>query len=167
MGAKGVVTRLRPLTAGQQQRLAVLRRVSGLLDSAMQVPGTSIRFGLDPILGLIPGLGDLVSPLFTIGILWQARDLGIPRVIQLRMIFNVAIDTLVGLVPVIGDLFDVAWKANDMNLALLEKHAYQEHRPSGGDWLFVSGMIAILLAIAAAPFLLLAGILSILSRLFG
>ena len=167
MGAKGVVTRLRPLTAGQQQRLAVLRRVSGLLDSAMQVPGTSIRFGLDPILGLIPGLGDLVSPLFTIGILWQARDLGIPRVIQLRMIFNVAIDTLVGLVPVIGDLFDVAWKANDMNLALLEKHAYEEHRPSRGDWLFVSGMIAILLAIAAAPFLLLAGILSILSRLVG
>ena len=167
MGAKGVVTRLRPLTAGQQQRLAVLRRVSGLLDSAMQVPGTSIRFGLDPILGLIPGLGDLVSPLFAIGILWQARDLGIPRVIQLRMIFNVAIDTLVGLVPVIGDLFDVAWKANDMNLALLEKHAYEEHRPSTGDWLFVSGMIATLLAIAAAPLLLLGGILSILSRLFG
>ena len=58
------------------------------------------RIGLDPILGLVPGLGDLVSPLFTIGILWQARELGIPRVVQLRMIFNVAIDTLVGVVPV-------------------------------------------------------------------
>ena len=71
----------------------------------------------------MPGLGDLVSPLFTIGILWQARDLGIPRVVQLRMIFNVAIDSLVGAVPVLGDLFDFAWKSNNMNLALLERHA--------------------------------------------
>ena len=84
------------------------------------MPGTSFRFGLDPILGLVPGLGDLVSPLFTVGLIWQARDLGIPRVVLLRMIFNVAIDTLVGLVPLLGDLFDFAWKSNNMNLALLE-----------------------------------------------
>jgi hypothetical protein len=160
------VTRLRQLTPGQEQRLAVLRRVSGMLDSAMLVPGTSIRFGLDPILGLIPGLGDLVSPLFAIGILWQARDLGIPKVVQLRMIGNVAVDTLIGLVPVAGDLFDVAWKANDMNMALLERHAYEEHRASRGDWVFVSMMIVILVLIAVTPILLLGWLGSAAARLF-
>ena len=160
------VVRLRQLSPGQEQRLGVLRRVSGMLDSAMQVPGTSIRFGLDPILGLIPGLGDLVSPLFTIGILWQARDLSIPKVVQLRMIFNVAIDVLVGLVPVAGDLFDVAWKANDMNMALLERHAYEEHRASRGDWLFVAAMVAILVGVAVIPILLIGWLGSAVSGLF-
>jgi hypothetical protein len=67
-----------------------------------------------------------VSPLFTVGIIWQARDLGIPRVVIMRMILNVAVDTLVGLVPILGDLFDFAWKSNNMNMALLDRHAYEE-----------------------------------------
>ena len=70
-----------------------------------------------------PGIGDLVSPLFAIGVLWQAHDLGIPRIVQLRMIFNVAIDALLGVLPFIGDLFDFVWKANDKNMVLLEHHA--------------------------------------------
>lgn len=158
---------MRQLTPAQEQRLELIRRVSRLLDSSMVVPGTSIRFGLDPILGLFPGLGDLVSPLFTIGVIWQARDLGIPRVIQLRMIFNVAIDTLVGMVPLAGDLFDFAWKANDMNLALLERHAYEEHRPSTSDWMFVIVAIALLLILAVTPFLLLGWLLGVAGRIFG
>jgi hypothetical protein len=158
---------MRQLTGAQEQRLELIRRVSRLLDSALVVPGTSIRLGLDPILGLFPGLGDLVSPLFTIGVIWQARDLGIPRVVQLRMIFNVAIDTLIGMVPIAGDLFDVAWKANDMNVALLERYAYEEHRPSAADWAFVIVAIALLLVLAAAPFLLLGWIVDVASRLFG
>ena len=160
------VVRLRRLTPGQEQRLAVLRRVAGMLDSAMLVPGTSIRFGLDPILGLIPGLAELLSPLFTIGVLWQARDFRLPRIVQLRMIFNVAIDTLIGFVPIAGDLFDVAWKANNMNLALLERHAYEEHPASRGDWLFVSAMIGILVVLAIAPFLLLGWLASLVGLLF-
>jgi hypothetical protein len=154
---------MRQLTPGQEQRLELLRRMSRLLDSAMAVPGTSIRVGLDPILGLVPGLGDLVSPLFTMGIIWQARELGLPRVVQLRMIFNVAIDSLFGIVPVIGDLFDVAWKANDRNMALLDRYAREEHPASAGDWLFVAAMMAILALIAIAPLLLLAWALSLLS----
>ena len=152
---KAPVTRLRRLSPGQEQRLDLLRRLSRMLDSAVAVPGTSFRFGLDPILGLIPGLGDLVSPLFTLGMLWQARDLGVPRVVQLRMIGNAAIDALTGFVPIIGDLFDFAWKANDRNLALLERHAYEEHRPSTGDWGFVVVCVLLLVVIAAVPFLLL------------
>ena len=152
--ARPRVTRLRPLTPGQSQRLAALRRISTLLDSAFLVPGTSYRIGLDPILGLVPGLGDLLSPLFTIGILWHGRDLGLPRIVQLRMIFNVAIDTLVGAVPLVGDLFDFAWKANDMNLALLEEHGYEERPASAGDWLFVGGLTLLLVLLAAIPFIL-------------
>jgi hypothetical protein len=153
------VTRIRQLSSGQEQRLVVLRQVARMLDSAFVVPGTTYRVGLDPILGLFPGIGDLVSPLFTIGLLWQARDLGLPRVVQLRMLFNVAIDTIVGMVPVFGDLFDFAWKSNDMNLALLERYAREERRALPGDWLFVALMIAGLLVLAVAPFLLLGWVL--------
>jgi hypothetical protein len=152
------VTRLRQLTPGEAQRLEALRRMARLLDSAFPIPGTTFRVGLDPILGLLPGIGDLVSPLFAIGLLWQARELGVPKVVQLRMIFNVAIDTVLGLVPVAGDLIDFAWKANDRNLALLERHAYEEHRASPADWAFVIVMIAVLIALAALPVVLIAWI---------
>ena len=148
------VTRLRQLTPAQRQRLEALRRVARLLDSSIVVPGTQYRVGLDPILGLLPGLGDLISPLFTIGILWQARELGLPRVVQLRMLFNVAIDTLVGVVPVFGDLFDFAWKANDRNMALLDSHADEQRSAAGADWLFVAGMILVLLIVAVSPIVL-------------
>jgi hypothetical protein len=151
----------RPLTAGQVQRLKALKQVARLLDSAFVLPGTDLRFGLDPLLGLVPGLGDLASPLFAIALLWQGRDLGIPRVVQLRMIFNVAIDALVGLLPIAGDAFDFAWKANDRNLALLERYAYEYRRPSPGDWLFVIGLIALLVMIAAIPFLLAGWLISL------
>jgi hypothetical protein len=148
------VARLRALTPGQAQRLHGFRALARVLDSAIPVPGTPYRIGLDPILGLVPGLGDLVSPLFTIGIIWHAHELGVPRVVQLRMLLNVAIDTAFGLVPVAGDLFDFAWKANNRNMALLERHAYEEHRASSGDWLFVALMIGLLLAFAALPIVL-------------
>jgi len=158
--------RLRPLTPGQEQRLDVLRRVSRLLDSAVPLPGTTFRFGLDPILGLIPGFGDLVSPLVALAIVWQARDLGVPRVVQLRMIFNVAIDALIGMVPLAGDLFDFAWKSNNRNMALLERHAYEEHTPSAGDWMFVALASALLLLIAAVPFMLVGWAIDLVSGLF-
>jgi hypothetical protein len=154
-------TPLRALTAGQVQRLKALKHIARLLDSAFVLPGTQIRVGLDPILGLVPGLGDLASPLFAIALLWQSRDLGIPRVIQLRMIFNVAIDALVGLLPLAGDIFDFAWKANDRNIVLLERYAYEHRRPSAGDWLFVAGLMLLLLVVAAVPFLLAGWLMSV------
>jgi hypothetical protein len=154
------VTRLRQLTPRQIQGLEALRRVSQLLDSAFVVPGTTYRVGLDPILGLVPGLGDLVSPLFTIGMLWQARELALPRVVQLRMIFNVAIDSLVGAIPLVGDLFDFAWKANTKNMALLERYAQEERPASTGDWLFVTLMVALVILVAVLPFVILGWLLA-------
>jgi hypothetical protein len=136
--------------------------VSQLLDSAFEVPGTSYRIGLDPIIGLVPWVGDLVSPLFAIALLWQAREMALPRAVQLRMVINVGIDALVGAIPVAGDLFDFAWKANDKNMALLERHAGTRRRASVGDWLFVAGVVMALLIIAVAPFVILVWLLSAL-----
>ena len=161
--AKPRVTRMRQLTSAQVQRLDALRHVARLLDNAFEIPGTGIRFGLDPIAGLIPAVGDLVSPLFTIGILWQARDLHLPRVVQMRMVFNVALDTVLGMVPLAGDLFDVAWKANYRNFSLLEQHAFEERPATAGDWLFVIAMTVVLLVLAAVPFLLIAWVIRALT----
>ena len=162
--ARSRVVRLRALTPAQEQRLQGLRKVSALLDSAFVVPGTTYRIGLDPIVGLIPGFGDLVSPLFTIGILLQGWQLGIPKVVQLRMIGNVAIDSLLGAVPIAGDLFDFAWKSNDLNMALLERHAYEEHPPTPGDWMFVIVMVVILLLLAVLPIAMMAWLGSMVAR---
>lgn len=161
------VTRLRSLTPAQEQRLASLRRIAELLDDAFVVPGTTYRVGLDPLIGLIPAIGDLISPLFTIGMLLHARELGVPKVIQARMLINVAIDTVVGLVPVFGDLFDFAWKSNNKNLALLELHAREERSGTPEDWAFVTLMIALVVLIAAIPLVLLGWLLSAIgARLF-
>lgn len=155
---------MRPLTTGQATRLEGLRRIAQLLDSAITIPGTSYRVGLDPILGLVPGIGDLISPVFTVGILWQAYDLGVPKVVQVRMLFNVAVDALVGAVPLAGDLFDFAWKANVRNLALLERHAEQEHRATPADWLFAACLTIAVVALAAIPFLIAGWLLTAIGR---
>ena len=160
------VVRVRQLTPGQEQRLQALRAAARLLDSAFEIPGTGYRIGLDPIVGLVPWVGDLFSPLFTIALLWQARDLALPRVVQMRMLFNVGIDTLVGMIPIAGDLFDFAWKSNDMNMALLERHVYEERRASAGDWLFVVFAVIVLLMIAAVPVLLAGWLVHLAGRLF-
>ena len=140
--------------------LAALRKWSVLLDSAFQVPGTKLRFGLDPILGLIPGLGDLTTPVFAALLLLHAVRMRIPRIVQLRMLINAAIDLLIGLVPVVGDFFDFGWKANVRNLALLERHAHPGLRPTTGDWIFVLLIVGALIALAVIPVMLTAWLLS-------
>ena len=151
----GTVGALRPLTAAQALRLEATRRAARLLDSAIPIPGTQQRIGLDPILGLVPGVGDVLPSLFTVAVLWQAHQLGLPRLVLARMVMNTALDTLVGLVPLLGDLFDVAWKSNTRNLALLEAHAYDVRGASLGDTVFVAGLILAVVALVAAPFAVL------------
>jgi hypothetical protein len=133
--------------------LALLRRWARLFDAQFRVPGTRFTFGLDPIIGLIPGLGDLASPLLTLAILWQAAALKVPKVVVARMVLNALIDAALGVVPVIGDAFDFAWKSNVWNLALLERHALPGVRPTRGDWAFVLVCIAIVIACAIVPLL--------------
>jgi hypothetical protein len=140
--------------------LAALRKWSVLLDSAFRVPGTNMTFGLDPLLGLIPGIGDLTTPLFAALLLLHAVRLRIPRVVQVRMLMNAAIDFVIGVVPVVGDLFDFGWKANVRNLALLERHARPGSRATGSDWAFVVLILGALFVIAITPFLILGWVLA-------
>lgn len=107
------------------QRLATLNRIrklSRLMDTSIGIPGTRFRFGLDPILGLVPGAGDLVSTAFSAYIIYLATRVGISNQDLRQMIFNVGLETVVGTVPLVGDLFDAVYKSNIRNLAILEKH---------------------------------------------
>jgi hypothetical protein len=106
---------------GPADPLARARTLARLLDSAARVPGTNIRFGADAIVGLIPGLGDVGGAALAGYLVILAQRLGAPRAVVLRMLANVAVDTLAGSVPVIGDLVDVAYKSNLRNVALLER----------------------------------------------
>lgn len=138
-----------------ERRLERLRVWARLLDNQFHLPGTRFRFGLDPIVGLIPVIGDIATPFFGAAIILEAFRMGIPKIIQARMLVNVLIDVIVGEVPVAGDLFDFAWKSNDMNLTLLERHVYEVVRPSKGDWLFVTFVLAILAAAVIVPILVM------------
>jgi hypothetical protein len=140
--------------------LDALRRWATLLDSAFRVPGTRIRFGLDAIIGLIPGLGDLSAPVFAAVLLVTGFKLRLPAIVQARMVFNAALDMLLGLVPLLGDLVDVAWKANLRNLALLERHAHPGVPPAQGDYIFVIVGIIVLTFVALAPIILLGYVLT-------
>jgi hypothetical protein len=144
----------------QPTSLDLLRRWAVLLDSAFRVPGTRIRFGLDAIVGLVPGLGDLVAPIFTVAVLATGLKMRVPAIVQVRMVLNAAIDMLLGLVPVLGDLVDVAWKADLRNVALLERHANPGVPPNRSDYLFVLTCIAFVISLAVVPFLLLIWLLS-------
>lgn len=111
-----------PGRADPAARLARLRRLAWLLDGAMRVPFTRFRFGLNSVLGLAPWAGDTVLALFSLYIVHEAWAMGVPRPVLARMLGNVAIEAAGGAVPVLGDLFDVAFKANLRNLALIERH---------------------------------------------
>ena len=104
---------------GSLRRLDALAR---LMDSAFVIPGTTIRFGLDGLIGLIPGIGDLIASTVSLYLVQEARRLGAPRWLIARMIWNVAVDTFVGSVPVVGDIFDVMFRANLANMSLLRSH---------------------------------------------
>ena len=105
-----------------ESRLRRLDKLSQLLDTAILIPGTRFRVGLDGLLGLIPGVGDTIGAVFSTYIILEAARLGFAKGTLLRMIGNVAVETLVGAVPILGDIFDIAWKANVRNLALLRAH---------------------------------------------
>ena len=132
-----------------------MRRWARIFDSAFQIPGTKIRFGIDPLLGLIPGIGDLASPLLSLVMVWHGARLHVPKVVIARMVFNALIDALAGIIPVFGDLFDFGWKATAWNLALLEKHAIPGQRATSGDYVFVILCSAVLISVAIIPLLLL------------
>lgn len=114
-------------------------RLVALMDDRFRIPGTDVRFGLDPIIGfLFPGLGDAVTGAGSFGLLAFALRRGVPRVVVLRMVLNVVIDALAGSLPLVGDVFDVAFKANRRNLELVLAHEAPDSKATAGDYLVVA-----------------------------
>ncbi|HZB36456.1 MAG TPA: DUF4112 domain-containing protein [Beijerinckiaceae bacterium] len=114
-----------PTTKDSVARISTLAKV---LDSAIPIPGTNRTIGIDPLLGLFPVVGDAISAALASYIIWEARQLGIPRWKIARMIGNMALDTAVGAVPLVGDLFDMAYKSNRRNLRIVLDHLEQTGR---------------------------------------
>ena len=138
--------------------LARARALTKLLDSAARVPGTNFRFGPDPVLGLIPGLGDVAGAALSGYVVILASRLGAPKSVIVRMLGNVAIDTVAGAMPVVGDLFDAGWKSNTRNLTLLERHVGLPTTERAASravvWLTVAALAVLALgAVALAIFL--------------
>lgn len=135
-------------TRSEADNLELLARV---LDDWFRIPGTQIRFGFDAILGLIPGVGDLLTGVVSCVLIFSAWMRGLPYVTLLRMVINVAIDVIVGSIPFIGDIFDLAWKANRRNYELIQRHIKQPYRHTWKDWGFLALLIGALGAILAVP----------------
>lgn len=113
----GVTTR-----ATEDMRLARLRLLSKVMDASIRVPGTDFRFGLDALVGLLPGLGDIIGAVVSGYIVFESARMGATRATLLRMLGNIGLESLAGAVPALGDLFDAAFKANVRNVRLLEAH---------------------------------------------
>jgi hypothetical protein len=114
-----------------------LRWLEILLDEAFVIPGTGIRFGIDGIVGLIPGLGDALAGLLSLIIPLAAWIRGVPYITLVRMLTNVSIGLLIGTIPILGDAFDIFWKANRRNYALLTRSIAEPHRHTWRDWVFL------------------------------
>jgi len=130
---------------------ANLDRFAHLLDDCFRIPGTRIRLGLDGLIGLIPGLGDVLGGIASCVLILGAWVRGVPYVTLTRMLVNLAIDVLIGSIPFLGDIFDIAWKANRRNYRLMTRHLRQPRRHTWKDYAFLMGIGAVILLILAAP----------------
>jgi hypothetical protein len=137
-----------------------LDRLAHYLDQLFRIPGTRIRFGLDPIFGLIfPGAGDALTSLLSVYIVWKSVRYGIPKIVVARMVFNVAVDYVVGTFPLLGDLFDFGFKANLRNLELLEKYGSGARVATWSDWAWLLLLLAGLAGVVLSAVLVLIGLI--------
>jgi hypothetical protein len=134
----------------EDPRLTRVRTLARALDSAVPIPGTSFRFGLDPVLGLVPGLGDLAGAVLSGYIVLAGIRMGVSRSGVLRMLGNIAIDTFVGSIPIVGDLFDAGWKSNNRNVALIERHMADPGTTRMANRFVILGAVVALLLLVSA-----------------
>jgi hypothetical protein len=137
-----------------------LQRIEILLDEAFHIPGTQFRFGLDGIIGLVPGLGDVLAGLLSVLIPLAAWTRGVPYITLVRMAANIGISVLIGTIPFFGDIFDIAWKPNRRNYRLLQRHLGQPRRHNWRDWCFLVLLAAALALVFAIPLILVIWLLT-------
>jgi hypothetical protein len=142
-----------------------LEWLAWLLDSSIRIPGINFRIGIDALIGLIPGLGDMVGVLLSSYIVGRAWQLGVPKSTLARMGFNVLLEGVVGAVPILGDVFDAAWKANQRNVRLLHAHLDNPRRAVRASRGFIAALLALLilllLGITLVVYALLRGLMSL------
>jgi hypothetical protein len=144
------------------------RTLAWILDDMIPIPGTNFRIGLDPIIGLIPGLGDGSTTLASSLLLIHGLRDGVPRIVLVRMILNMLINALGGVIPGVGDVFSAWFKSNLRNYALLQKHAGSGRRSTTGDWIFVGVLVGGVFAMGLALSILVAMVVvRFFSWLFG
>ncbi len=132
----------------RQDYITLARLLAQVLDRSLRVPGTDIRIGLDPLIGLIPGIGDAVAALAGSMILFLAAQLQAPKIVLIRMSVNIALNGMLGAIPLIGDLFSVWFQSNVRNVALLERHiAVSDRESTFGDWAFVLGLVFVIMSL--------------------
>jgi hypothetical protein len=157
---------IRPVKIDYEEspRLRHIRAFAQLLDQSIVLPG-GYRIGIDPIIGLIPGIGDAIGTVLSFYIVYQAARLGIPKSILLRMCGNVLLEMLVGEIPILGDIFDAVWKANIRNVRLIELHhrPTQAERPVQKIFWTIAILFLTIVAIGIAAFI---GMLWLLAKLF-
>lgn len=141
-----------------------LRRFSYLLDSAIRIPGTPYRIGIDPLLDIVPIGGDFIGTALSIYIVIEAAKMGVSRPILVQMVSNILFDTVIGTVPVLGTVADAVWKANGKNIELLETELNIPQSEKKADWLFVAlligGLLIAIVILAAISVLILRWILT-------
>ncbi|WP_201986724.1 DUF4112 domain-containing protein [Hymenobacter rubidus] len=132
------------------ERLRWVERVARLMDSQFQLPGTRFRFGLDPLLGLVPIVGDLSTTAVSIALLLTMLRHGASGAVVVRMGLNILIDTVIGGIPVVGNLFDFAYKSNERNVALLRRHYAEGRHQGSGRWLILSLLLGLTVVLGLA-----------------
>jgi hypothetical protein len=140
--------------------------IAFIMDEVIRVPGTKFRFGLDPVIGLIPGIGDTSSALVSAFALIQAVRLGVPKILLMRMALNILVNEVVGVIPVIGDAFSFWFKSNARNYEIIKTHRLGPSVARRSDWLFVIGVLVILFVVVCAGLAISFLILGAMVRLF-
>ena len=130
------------------KKIEIAKYLAELLDRRFTIPGTSIRIGLDPVLGLIPGVGDAIASLAGSVILFLGAQAQLPKIVLVHMSLNIALNGMIGAVPVLGDLFSMWFQSNVKNVELLERHAFSNrHASTAGNWTFVIGLLLAILCV--------------------
>lgn len=138
-------------------------RVTRLLDDVLRVPGTDIRVGLDPVIGLVPVVGDAVSAIAGGWVIAEAARFGVPRIVLARMVLNLLLDLGIGAIPLIGDVYDVVFRSNTRNLDLFRRHALDPGATTRGERAFFLGLALVLIGVAWLALVLLGVALNWLS----
>jgi hypothetical protein len=141
-------------------RDVTLQKLEILLDEAVRIPGTRVRFGIDAIIGIVPGLGDVLAGILSLVIPIAAWTRGVPYVTLARMAVNLGIGVLVGSIPILGDIFDIAWKPNRRNYRLLRLNLTEPRRHTWRDWVFLAFLIVAIAAVFALPIVLVIWVVS-------